>query len=77
MNSKVLNKKATYHFKNKNLETYSQIRLDGSLKDGNGSITTQRTILKDAKYDFTPRLGDDKSTNPINYLPPHMPVAMQ
>lgn len=62
MNSKVLKKKGTYYFKNEDLEMYSHIRLDGSLKDGNGSITSQRAVLKDAKYDFNLRFGDGKRT---------------
>lgn len=42
--------------------------MDGSLNDGNGSITTQSTVLKDAKYDFTSLFGESKNTSPDQLL---------
>ena len=34
---------------------------NGSLKDGNGKITTQSAVLNNAKYDFNSRFGALKS----------------
>jgi osmotically inducible protein OsmC len=42
--------------------------LDGSLKEGNGNITTQSAVLKDAKYDFNSLFGDRKNTSPDQLL---------
>src|SRR5690606_19243164 len=36
---------------------------NGSLKEGEGKITTQSQILKDTKYSFNSRYGEGKSTN--------------
>lgn len=41
---------------------------NGSLKEGNGKITTQSAVLNNTKYDFTSRFGDGKSTNPDELL---------
>jgi osmotically inducible protein OsmC len=40
----------------------------GPLKEGNGNMTTQSGVLKNAKYDFNSRFGDGKSTNPDELL---------
>ena len=50
---------------------------NGSLKEGNGNITTHSVVLKNAKYDFNSRLEMVKVPTPMNYLPPHMPVALR
>lgn len=41
---------------------------NGSLKEGNGKITTQSAVLNNTKYDFNSRFGDGKSTNPDELL---------
>ncbi|MEO6882784.1 MAG: OsmC family protein [Bacteroidia bacterium] len=41
---------------------------NGSLKEGEGKITTQSTVLNNAKYCFNSRFGDGKSTNPDELL---------
>ena len=41
---------------------------NGSLKEGEGKITTQSHVLKDSKYSFNSRFGDGKSTNPDELL---------
>ena len=41
---------------------------NGSLKEGNGNITTQSGALKNTRYDFNSRFGDGKSTNPDELL---------
>lgn len=40
----------------------------GSLKEGEGKITTQSHVLKDSEYSFTSRFGEGKSTNPDELL---------
>ena len=40
----------------------------GSLKEGEGKITTQSNVLNDSKYCFNSRFGDGKSTNPDELL---------
>lgn len=40
----------------------------GSLKEGNGKITTQSTVLNNTKYDFNSRFGNGVSTNPDELL---------
>lgn len=41
---------------------------NGSLKEGEGKITTQSQVLKDTKYSFNSRFGEGKSTNPDELL---------
>lgn len=41
---------------------------NGSLKEGEGKLTTQSKVLKDAQYCFNSRFGDGKSTNPDELL---------
>src|SRR5690554_6956608 len=41
---------------------------NGSLKEGEGKITTQSQVLKDTKYSFNSRFGTGKSTNPDELL---------
>lgn len=41
---------------------------NGSLKEGKGKLTTQSTVLKDTKYSFNSRFGEDKGTNPDELL---------
>src|ERR1700761_1967372 len=36
----------------------------GAGKDGTGSLTTQSATLKDTRYGFNTRFGDEKGTNP-------------
>jgi osmotically inducible protein OsmC len=36
----------------------------GSLKDGNGSISTDSGVLSDTQYSFTSRFAEGKGTNP-------------
>tara|TARA_R110002072_G_scaffold77829_4_gene180987 strand:- start:148 stop:564 length:417 start_codon:yes stop_codon:yes gene_type:complete len=40
----------------------------GSLKKGEGNITTQSKVLDHSKYSFNSRFGDGKSTNPDELL---------
>lgn len=40
----------------------------GSLKEGEGKITTQSKVLSSAQYCFNSRFGDGKSTNPDELL---------
>ncbi len=37
---------------------------NGGLTDGNGVVSTQSGVLKDAKYSFKTRFEDDPGTNP-------------
>ncbi|MBS1729694.1 MAG: OsmC family peroxiredoxin [Bacteroidetes bacterium] len=41
---------------------------NGSLKEGQGKISTQSGVLKDTNYDFKSRFADGKSTNPDELL---------
>lgn len=41
---------------------------NGSLKEGEGKITTQSKVLNNSKYCFNSRFGDGKSTNPDELL---------
>ncbi len=41
---------------------------NGSLKEGEGTITTQSQVLDNSKYCFNSRFGDGKSTNPDELL---------
>ncbi len=41
---------------------------NGSLKEGEGKITTQSKVLNDSKYCFNSRFGEGKSTNPDELL---------
>lgn len=41
---------------------------NGTLKEGEGKITTQSQVLKDSKYSFNSRFGEGKSTNPDELL---------
>lgn len=41
---------------------------NGSLKEGEGKITTQSKVLNDAQYCFNSRFGEGKSTNPDELL---------
>jgi osmotically inducible protein OsmC len=41
---------------------------NGSLKEGEGKISTQSNILNDSKYCFNSRFGEGKSTNPDELL---------
>lgn len=40
----------------------------GSVKEGEGKITTQSEVLNQAKYCFNSRFGEGKSTNPDELL---------
>ncbi|WOD44804.1 OsmC family protein [Hwangdonia lutea] len=40
----------------------------GSLKDGEGAISTQSKVLNESEYSFHSRFGDGKSTNPDELL---------
>ncbi|GGW30126.1 OsmC family protein [Arenibacter certesii] len=40
----------------------------GSLKEGEGKITTQSKVLNNSEYSFNSRFGDGKSTNPDELL---------
>ncbi|TYB75842.1 OsmC family protein [Bizionia myxarmorum] len=40
----------------------------GNLKEGEGNITTQSGVLKDAQYCFNSRFGKGESTNPDELL---------
>jgi lipoyl-dependent peroxiredoxin len=40
----------------------------GSLKEGAGTLSTQSGVLKDVKYDFAKRFGDEPGTNPEEIL---------
>jgi osmotically inducible protein OsmC len=40
----------------------------GSLKEGEGKITTQSKVLDNSQYCFNSRFGDGKSTNPDELL---------
>ena len=39
-------------------------RYEGLGKDGNGAISTQSDVLKDQRYGFGTRFGDEPGTNP-------------
>lgn len=41
---------------------------NGSIKEGNGKITTRSNVLNNAEYSFKPRFGDEKATNPDELL---------
>ncbi|MDT7829477.1 OsmC family protein [Pricia sp. S334] len=41
---------------------------NGSLKEGEGKITTKSKVLNDSQYCFNSRFGDGKSTNPDELL---------
>ncbi len=41
---------------------------NGSLKEGEGKITTQSKVLNQSQYCFNSRFGDGKSTNPDELL---------
>lgn len=41
---------------------------EGTIKEGEGKITTQSKVLNDSKYCFNSRFGDGKSTNPDELL---------
>lgn len=41
---------------------------NGSLKEGEGKLTTQSNVLNNSKYCFNSRFGDGKSTNPDELL---------
>lgn len=41
---------------------------NGSLKEGEGKITTQSNVLSNSKYCFNSRFGEGKSTNPDELL---------
>lgn len=41
---------------------------NGSLKEGEGKITTQSKVLNDAQYCYNSRFGEGKSTNPDELL---------
>lgn len=41
---------------------------NGSLKEGEGKITTQSKVLNNSQYCFNSRFGDAKSTNPDELL---------
>lgn len=40
----------------------------GSLKEGEGKITTQSAVLSNTQYSFNSRFGDGKNTNPDELL---------
>lgn len=41
---------------------------NGSLKEGEGKLTTQSKVLENSKYCFNSRFGEGKSTNPDELL---------
>ncbi|PVW15833.1 OsmC family protein [Marixanthomonas spongiae] len=41
---------------------------NGSLKEGEGKLTTQSKVLNDSPYCFNSRFGDGKATNPDELL---------
>lgn len=41
---------------------------NGSIKEGNGEITTQSAVLNNSQYSFKSRFGDGKATNPDELL---------
>ena len=41
---------------------------NGSLKEGEGKVTTQTKVLNQSQYCFNSRFGDGKSTNPDELL---------
>lgn len=41
---------------------------NGSIKEGNGKITTQSKVLDNSQYSFNTRFGDGKGTNPDELL---------
>lgn len=41
---------------------------NGSIKEGEGKITTQSRVLENSKYSFNSRFGDGKNTNPDELL---------
>lgn len=41
---------------------------NGSLKEGEGKITTQSKVLNNTQYSFNSRFGEGKSTNPDELL---------
>lgn len=41
---------------------------NGTVKEGEGKISTQSKVLSDSKYCFNSRFGDGKSTNPDELL---------
>ena len=41
---------------------------NGSIKEGNGKLTTQSNTLKDSGYSFNSRFGTAKNTNPDELL---------
>ncbi|RAI99706.1 osmotically inducible protein OsmC [Chitinophaga skermanii] len=41
---------------------------NGPGKDGNGTLTTQSTVLDHTKYSFNSRFGEEKGTNPEELL---------
>lgn len=41
---------------------------NGSIKEGNGKITTQSKVLDNSQYSFKTRFGDGKGTNPDELL---------
>src|SRR2546427_6733769 len=47
-----------------NMQRKASARWQGTLKEGNGSISTQSGALSDAPYGFNTRFADGKGTNP-------------
>ncbi len=50
---------------------------NGSLKEGEGKISSQSNTLENAEYSFKSRFGDVPITNPDNCLLLRMQVVLQ
>jgi osmotically inducible protein OsmC len=57
---------ALYHNKNKSklMKRTAKAHWNGTLKDGQGKISTQSTVLNDTQYSFKTRFADGVGTNP-------------
>src|ERR1700704_6288685 len=51
-----------------NMQRKASARWQGTVKEGQGTISTQSGVLKDAPYGFNARFGDGKGTNPEELL---------
>ena len=50
------------------MQRKASARWQGTVKEGQGTISTQSGVLKDAPYGFNARFGDGKGTNPEELL---------
>lgn len=50
------------------MKRYATAVWKGAIKEGNGSLTTQSTILNDTQYSFGSRFAEGKGTNPEELL---------